>query len=64
METDDSANHQKKLRKAQKLLRQIEQLQASAEAGQILNALQQEKLNRRAAVEADIARYSRGTRVE
>lgn len=58
MVTDDNANHQKKLRKAQKLLRQIQQLQVSAEAGQILNTLQQEKLSRRAEVEADIARYS------
>eukprot|EP01043_Picozoa_sp_COSAG02_P060131 COSAG02_NODE_7796_length_2841_cov_25.255288_2_plen_248_part_00 len=58
LETGANADNQKKLRKAQKLLRQIEQLQASAEAGQPLNTAQQAKLDRRAEVEADIARYS------
>jgi hypothetical protein len=56
--TNASAGNQKKRRKALKLLRQIEQLHASAEAGQLLNAQQQEKLDRRSEVEAEIARYS------
>jgi len=54
----DGGGRQKKLRKAQKLLRQIEQLEASAEAGQALNEQQQNKVARRAELEAEIAQCS------
>ena len=51
----DAGRRKKKLRNLQKLLRAIEQLAVSAEAGQELDAAQQAKLDRRAEVQAEIA---------